>query len=351
METTRLHAAERPLALAAASGEVPLQADVEAFVETLRREHQRFLAAVGDAGARLGKDAAALAGTAALHTRLTRQFLDAQRTILCRHAQTDAEIDCIEREAEAVAATLMANARRRAAAISEHPACGRPSGAMPPPLARLAPAPAAAADTAALAEIVDQVFQPREADGDTARRQLTELLDRWWMSEQQEARAKIDDAYARAAVRRHQAGLEAAATSASIVATAPYPPVGDGFRGVAPLPTRMVEILDAAGTADLDGLFESLLASLESPPVGPEVAPAPAPRLATAPLAEGAIIRFEPSPVIAAHGSDEAFERFWAKEPVAPPPARRARWWHHAVVVVPATVVSSMLVAALAWVG
>lgn len=350
METTRLHAAERPLALAAASGEGPLQADVEAFVETLRREHQRFLAAVGDAGARLGKDAAALANTAALHARLTRQFLDAQRTILCRHAQTDAEVARIEREAEAGAATLMANARRRVAAMSEHPACGLP-GVVMPPAVLLAPAIAPAVDTAALAEIVDQVFQPREADGVTARRQLTELLDSWWASEQQEARAKIDDASARAAVRRHQAGLEAAATSASIVAAAPYPPVGDGFRGVAPLPTRMVEILDAAGTTDLDGLFESLLASLEVPTAVSMAIPVLRRDPSAAPLAEGAIIRFEPSPVIPAKGSDEAFERFWAKEPVAPSPARRARWWHHAVVVVPATVVSSLLVAALAWVG
>ena len=68
------------------------------------------------------------------------------------------------------------------------------------------------------------------------------------------------------------------------------------------------------------------------------------------PPANGALIRFEPSPVIATNGSDEAFQRFWAKESAASP-ARRQRWWQHVAIIVPATAVSSLVVAALAWVG
>ncbi|MEQ1703383.1 MAG: hypothetical protein ABMA25_25020, partial [Ilumatobacteraceae bacterium] len=124
METTRLHAAERPLALGPTSGCAVLSDDVAAFSESLRREHQRFLSAVGDATARLGHGARALAGTAALQHQLTRQFLDAQRSILLRHAETQAEIQRIERDAEADATAQLAAARRRSAARHAHPAGG-----------------------------------------------------------------------------------------------------------------------------------------------------------------------------------------------------------------------------------
>ena len=352
METTRLPAAERPLAAEPTSGSARLSDDAAAFSDVLRREHQRFLAAVSEATARLGRGDRALARTSALQQQLTRQFLDAQRSILLRHAETQAEIERIEREAEADASTQLALARRRAAAMSAHPAGGERSPLPSAPAVRPSES-APAADPGAMAEIVDLVFQPNEPEGAMARRQLTAMLDGWWKAEQQEARAKIDDASARAAMRRHVAALEAAAVDISSE-VAPPAPLGTAPFGTAPgasvaLPTRMYDILDAAAPARLDDVLAELLASLEAPAAVDPMA-TPTDWTAVAPLADGAIIRFEPTPVIAANGSDEAFQQFWTKDPVSPP-ARRTRWWQHIAVIVPATAVSSLVVAVLAWVG
>lgn len=352
METTRLHAPERPPTVAPATGEAVLPGDVAAFGEAVRKEHQRFLSALGDATARLGGGARALAGTAALQHQLTRQFLDAQRSILLRHAETQAEIGRIEFEAALDSAAQVAAARRRAAAMEAHPAAGARTALQPIATGLATWDSAPATDTGVMADIVDSVFQHREPEGASARRQLTELLDGWWTAEQQEARAKIDDAYARAAMRRHVARVEAATVATATATDAPC----DAVRAGATLPERMHEILADATASRLDDVLTSLLASLELQ-AGPErltsaamaAASAP-PAAAPRPLADGAIIRFESSPVIATNGSDEAFQRFWTKETPAPP-VRRARWWQHAAIILPATAVSSLVVAAFAWVG
>lgn len=340
METTRLQAPEQPSAARPTSDGSVLPGDVAAFGESLRKEHQRFLSALGDATARLGGDACELAGTAAVHHQLTRQFFDAQRSILLHHAETHAEIRRIEHAAALDASAQLAAARRRAAAIEAHPAGGVRAALQPMAAPSESSFVAPAAEPDAMAEIVDRVFQHREPEGEAARRQLTNLLDGWWMAEQQEARAKIDDAHARAAMRRHVAGVEAAAVAASgettLTALARCSAPGPA------LPRCISGILDSATAGRLDDVLSELLASLEAP-----VQPVPPP---DTPLADGAIIRFEPSTVITSNGSDEAFQRFWAREPVAPP-ARRARWWQHVAVIVPATAVSSLVVAAIAWVG
>lgn len=346
METTRLHAPERPFEAGPTSDGAVLPSDVAAFGDALRREHHRFLSAIADATARLGNEDRLLAGTAALQHQLTRQFLDAQRSILLRHAETHAEIERIERDAEISAAALFAAARRRAVAMHAHPASGERAALHQGAVVPWASAGAETDTTPAFAEIVDLVFQPREPEGVAARRQLTELLDSWWVAEQQEARAKIDDAYARAAMRRHVAGVEAAEMAASGEASVSSAAGSAAPGAVGTLPGQMSEILAAATAERLDDVFTELLASLEAAVPAPALPPA----VVAAPLADGALIRFEPSPVIATNGTDEAFQRFWAKEPVAAP-ARRTRWWQHAAIIVPATAVSSLVVAAIAWVG
>lgn len=334
-----MHAAAPPVRDPRPTADVALHADVAAFGESLRREHQRFLAAAGEAASMLAAADPALGRTAALQLQLTRQFMDAQRSILLRHAEANAEVARIERDDAAARRPHAQRELQRAAAIEEHPAGS----------ARTARAAAFAGGvdgvgTARLAESVDLVFQLGEPEGATARRQLMELLDGWWVAEQHEARAKVDDASARAAMHRHVAAVEAAGRA--IVAVSPEVPTVASATGSG-LPARVHQLLDVAAPASLDAALTALLATLDEQ-LTPTAARPPTQPL---PLSGGAIIRFEPTAVIARHGSDAAFHEFWTATPVAPAPTRRPRWWRHAAVVLPATVVASFVTVLLARVG
>lgn len=343
METTGLHAAETPLAAFQGRAASPVTAEVAAFCDTVRTEHLRFLHAVGDARAHLGQEHSELAKAAAIHGRLTRQFFDAQRSILLRRAEVDAEVDGIAKEAEANAAAVAGDARRRAAMLA-HPA----GSDTHPPMSSAAEIPLHVSplvgEPDALTAVMDQVFMPREADGVVEQRELAGLLDGWWAAEQQEARAKIDDAHARAAMRQHVATVEA--TTLASVDVAALVKREAACTGGSRLPLAVSAVLDTAVAADLDAVLDALIASLlaESPVAEPVSVSSPA----AAPLKNGAIIRFEPSAVAA----DEAFQSFWDKEPVAPPVAARPRWWQRVAFVVSAAGVSSSLfIVALAWIG
>ncbi|MGB8858832.1 MAG: hypothetical protein WCC60_06230, partial [Ilumatobacteraceae bacterium] len=58
------------------------EAEVEQFLTTLRHEQARFLETMAHAGALLGSGAGQLGNVMAIQQRLTRQFFDAQRSIL-----------------------------------------------------------------------------------------------------------------------------------------------------------------------------------------------------------------------------------------------------------------------------
>ncbi len=343
METTGLHAAETQLAASQVRTTSGVTADVAAFCDTVRTEHLRFLHAVGDARSRLGQEHSELAKAAAIHGRLTRQFFDAQRSILLRRAEVDAEVDAIANQAEAHAAAVAGDARRRAAMLA-HPA----GSDTRPPVSAAAEIPLhvgpLVGEPDALAAVMDQVFMSREADGVVEQRELAGLFDGWWAAEQQEARAKIDDAHARAVVRQHVATVEATTLATHDVVALATREAACNSGGC--LPLAVSAVLDTAVAGDLDAVLDALIASLLAESPVPDSVAVSAP--VAAPLKNGAIIRFEPAAVAA----DEAFQSFWDKEPVAPPVAARPRWWQRVAFVVSAAVVSSSLfIVSLAWIG
>lgn len=138
-------------------------ADADAFLAAVRKEHARFIDALGQAAALLGGGSAQLEQARAAHVQLTRQFLDAQRSILQLRAETDKELALI--------------------------------GAVPGE-----PAPCDAATHGALVGAQKQ--------------QLTIVLDQWWAEENDLRRTII--AEARAAVQRYLARLEATATAEAV---------------------------------------------------------------------------------------------------------------------------------------
>lgn len=338
METTRLHAAETSPTGSSVCVPFQVPTDVEGYLDVLRREHQRLLLALGEASSRLGGEHSELARAAAIHGRLTRQFFDAQRSLLRRRAEAASEVASIESEATSNSSAVVALARRRPLAVGDHHA-PRPSEPIPG-VGRTAVMDRSQ-DVVALMGEVDGVFATREPEGVVAQRQLGELLDGWWTSEQQEAIAAVDDAHARAAVRQHAALLEAGAliTSPSGVE---YP------HRSGRLPSEMSAVLDVAVAADLEGVLSALVAALQVPHTQSSEPGHGAVQPSEPPLADGVILRFEN---IAAAGADEAFQQFWAKQPDANPPARRMRWWPSAAVMVPVGLVSSFLVLAAVRVG
>ncbi len=259
------------------AGEQPGErtAEVDEFLTALTKEQTVFLAAIADAGARLDSDSGQVAQVASLQRRLTQQFLDAQRSIIKRRANTDAAVAHIAKVTDVEAGELIAAARTQAAGMgmavedlwaaylsraiiptAAHPGAedatdasaergAAPTGAdvsspWPAPRGLLRapvgrgpgadlPAPdtremvrhqitelgvrmiRTGAEAQSLAGVIDEAFTPVEPDGAAARRQLRDLLDEWWRAENQEHQEAIDDANARAAMRLHVARIEATA--------------------------------------------------------------------------------------------------------------------------------------------
>jgi hypothetical protein len=116
--------------------------------------------------------------------------------------------------------------------------------------------------------MIDGAFEATEYDGAAMRRQLRELLDNWWRVENQEDKAAIDDATARAAMRVHVASVESEQISQAVA-------VREEFSGhrYSYEPRRHVLLVDALETAtheDLDSMLSSLLDALDAPVRLPE---------------------------------------------------------------------------------
>ena len=222
---------------------------------------QCYLRAVGDLGAHLAAGPGDLAALAAGHARLAREFLDGQRAILRRRADTNVEVAVI---------------------------VGRPS--LPPPTtasrvtghAPTAPVRAAGAQPAdtELADMVDRAFEPPTA---SAERELRALLDGWWIRECDEGEELLADARARAYAVTRLGTLQPE--------LAESPP--------ADLPDELAGPLD--GVEALDELLDTLLRVLDGTPPGSPVAPE-----ATAPFA------LRPP---AETRDAEQFDRFWKGGP------------------------------------
>jgi len=90
-----------------------LSPDVDAYLARLGLEQRRFLTAVGEANRDLNGSAGQLNKVVAIQTRLAQEFLDAQRAIIKRRAETDADIAEIAENADRDAGALLAAVRSR----------------------------------------------------------------------------------------------------------------------------------------------------------------------------------------------------------------------------------------------
>ena len=245
------------------------------------------------------------------------------------------------------------------------------------------------AEADSLARVIDDAFEPDDPDGAAAERQLSGLLDEWWRAENQEGRAVIDDANARAAMRRHVAGIEASEIIADSYSDADIgdaligdADIGDGAMfqqhasampspAPAHLPEQMLAALDTADPAGLQSLLAALAASLDVRPVG-SVRMETATRMeaatrmetvartetATSPVSTARSVHdlvIRPECVEATGHStttspDEVFRTFWVKG--STPSVDTVGWgWIPIHVVLPMMAVTSALALVLAWIG
>jgi hypothetical protein len=290
---------------------------------------------------------------------MTQEFLDAQRAIVRRRAETEAAIITIAADAEAESEAVIDRARSEAAIVLgapvPPPAHGvdisapvqPPTGgeatspielAPPSPTGRAAELAAPQVVDESLAVLIDNLFESSEPDGVAARRELRALLDGWWSVENQEAQAAIDDAHARAAMRLHLARVEAGelARFAPPCADAPAAPMYTPSSSSA-LPAPIESALDAADHEHLDDVLAHLLDSLE--PAATE---------------DRTVVIALPDPVPTPPDSlndrtaapQEAFDRFWGTFGAA-----GSRSWLLPQLLLPAVTVIAVLALVLAVVG
>ncbi len=376
-----------------------LPTGADAYLERLSKEQTRFLGALAEANTMLPRPPSQLARVAAIQSRLAQEFLDAQRAIIKRRAETEAAVVGIAASAESESDALFAQARSASVAASvsgsmPHPApSGSPVAKPAPVMARTPgaatawPAPGTSSDVDSLARLIDGAFEGAEPDGAAMKRQLRELLDEWWRIENQEDKAAIDDANARAAMRVHVATVESnqivEAAAVRKECAAPrftYEPP----KHVPPL----VAALDTTNHEDLDEMLSSLLDALDAPiglPADQADAVAPiddtVPSADVAPIVDARILVIDttratplaaptagpvpvlpPNPLVKAAlpfgqpdslndetaAPQEAFDRFWGTLT-----ARRSRGrdWVLMQVLFPAVAVIAVLALVLAVVG
>lgn len=363
----------------------PPSPENELYLADLAELHAAFLSDLADASHTLDQNGGQVAKVAAIHGRLTQQFLDAQRSIIRSRAVTDAEVAEICNIADQNARALIGVAADRAARV----AAGAPSAFGPPvgqvPMAqptfrhRAFPAPRGEAlpvalpapdcsarqeivqlgteavrggqELDSLARLIDDVFESAEPQREVATRQLRVLLDSWWAAERQEDRAAIDDANARAAMRMHLAQVKA--NEVSTGASAPLPPpiagtgtVTAGDTGSEPLEhavavrpalSPMARAFADVDHASLDSVLASLLDDLAQP--ADEVVAAEHPASEPAP---DATIDTDDQP-------QEVFERFWQSLSVRRQESRGD--WMFTQMMLPAIGVVAVLALILAVVG
>lgn len=333
-------------------------ADVEAFLDRISSEHRRFIGALNEANRELTTDGQ-LIRVASIQTRLAQEFLDAQRAILRRRAETDVVVADIAAHADQESASIMSAARSRARiAAGDLPLPPPALGSLAAPLGRpVRPAspfdPVVSGDaTESLARLIDGAFEPAEPDGVAARRQLRELLDAWWEAEKHEAKAAADDASARAAMLVHTAKIEAAEIARFGPPTAPpQTPTACSHPLPASLPSPIVSALDHTDHEHLDDVLAHLLDELDDgsapelpearagvgdtggfpPPTLPPARPAPAP--------SDSLNDRSAAP-------QEAFDRFWGGFG-----GTRTHRWTFPQFLLPAVAVVSVLALVLAVIG
>jgi hypothetical protein len=351
------------------TGPTDLAPVVARYLDELQAHQARFLDAVSQARGGLGTDAGQLAQLSAIQGRLTRQFFDAQRLILQRRAQVDAEVARIGLETEEHANIVLASAVAHAAADHFGPfsAAGSTGDADPDSLDSAAfveqstrqaiaalgvLAVRTKADADALEQIINDALAPSEADGARMERELQSVLDEWWNAQTQEGRALIDDARARAAMRLHVAHIEACEI---VGAAAPAVAPPDASQNV--LPSSVLAAIDLAAPGGLDAVLNAVAGSLTAAPPAVVARPATVPptALSTAASAVPALPTLATMPVRRAESQQVApldqFHRFWQHEA---PTASESTGSLHSIlwrVVVPIGAVTSLLAVVMAWIG
>jgi hypothetical protein len=362
---------------------VGLPGPVDGYLARLADEQARFLSAWTDANRSLHPSSGQVAKVASIQLRLTQEFLDAQRAIVRRRAETDVAITAIASEVNNESAALLDAARARASvslgtpmpppAASASGALAPPArnGVLPMPLPAPAPMPmpaphrqpfappaavdrqgAPSIDDESLARLIDGVFESSEPDGVAARRELRELLDGWWRVENQEAQAAIDDAQARAAMHLHLARVEADEL-ARFTPPSPAAPAAPAYvpRSSSALPAPLVTALDSTDHEHLDDVLAHLLD--EFGPAESAVERAPIDQAPATPIADGPMPRLpEPDPAAPDSLNDrtaapqEAFDTFWGTFT-----GSRKRTWLFPQLLLPAVTVIAVLALVLAVVG
>lgn len=357
-----------PPAAPLAAPKIDLDADVARFFAVMKQEQARFLHAFATARGGIGDGHGQLAQISAIQCRLTRQFFDAQRLIMERRAEVDAEVARIAAETEEHANVVLAAAVANVAAGAfpppspdeRHDALGVPDASLERTTRQALHALSVLAmrtqhDTAALEQVINDAFEPAEPDGARAERELQRLLDEWWEHERNEGRALVEDARARAAMRLHLAHIEACeiAGSAAPAEATPIAPVA-AEASVAPsamslLPAALVDALDSATPDTLDTALASMTAALATPTVAPSIDRAD----------NGDVLfRLERAAAAATAAPDgpspsaDHFQQFWTPAPTVESDESslsfRSLWWR---VVFPITAVTSTLAIVLAVVG
>lgn len=357
-----------PLAAPPAAPGIDLDADVARFFATMKQEQARFLHAFATARGEIGDGHGQLAHISAIQCRLTRQFFDAQRLIMERRAEVDAEVARIAAETEEHANVVLASAVANVAAGAfpppspddRHDVLDDPNGSLERTTRQALHALSVLAmrtqhDTVALEQVINDAFEPAEPDGARAERELQRLLDEWWEHERNEGRALVEDARARAAMRLHLAHIEACEIAGS-QETASAMPLESAIvePAAAPvtaslLPASLLDALDSASPDTLDAALASMSASLATP--------MPVPSLDRTDNGD-VLFRLERAAAAATTTPDtpvagaDHFQQFWTPAPsveqVESSLSLRALWWR---VVFPVTAVTSTLAFVLALVG
>lgn len=285
-------------------------AKVEQFIARLSAEQSSFLDALVDAQRSLELADAGVGEFVAAQTRLTRQFLDAQRALVRRRAVAETDADWVVHRALARAEGAIAEpdrAERRYRPLSPGPVARRTDRA------------------------------ERGVDhGENAQAQLQELLDSWWTETERRAADILSDAQSRAQVFVELADLEASAALAGACPeptpnrpcapeTWPPPAATAAPSGGAVLPEPIVHLLDRALDDDLDRSLAALLEHLVDEPSDLD----------------------DVEPV---DESSDAFDRFWGSGPerLVRPTRRRSVARSAAV---PMFSFLGLLTIALAWIG
>lgn len=291
------------------------------FVDTVRREQLRYLAAVSAAQVHLGESAPLVTAAAGLHARFTRQVFDAQRSLLQRRVQLAQELQMIDEPSS-----------RSALAAADHD----------------------------------------DAAGTGALSRLTTLLDAWWRAEVADGNALL------ATARDANAMTDLPASTHEGGAAADEGTAGAASCGAPALPEvaeRMLTALRSAQPSALNGLLADLAASLvPAPPTTPAtpdgsvplslpVSPNAAFTGSVAQRRDDVLIRLDPVPrahaattpgtqVASAFDEADPWVQFWNQD-TSPRPTRhtprRARRWLQLGPVASGVLLTAMLPAVLAW--